>query len=59
LLVCENGTALCFDEQAALKILKEHDILVTIDLKSGLASDRMWTCDFSYDYVKINGSYRS
>lgn len=58
-LVCQNGTALRFDEQAALKILKAHDIVVTIDMKSGTASDRMWTCDFSYDYVKINGSYRT
>ncbi len=59
LLVCQNGTALRFDEQAALKILKAHDITVTIDLKNGMVSDRMWTCDFSYDYVKINGSYRT
>ena len=59
LLVCQNGSALRFDEQAALKILKAHDITVTIDLKTGTISDRMWTCDFSYDYVKINGSYRT
>ncbi len=59
LIVCRNGMGLRFDEEAALAILKEQDILVTLDLKLGPVSDRMWTCDFSYDYVKINGSYRT
>jgi glutamate N-acetyltransferase/amino-acid N-acetyltransferase len=59
LKVCDNGTALLFDEGEALKILKENEIKIVIDLKEGTYSDRMWTCDFSYDYVKINGSYRS
>ncbi len=59
LMVCRNGTALNFDEEAAKKILKNKEIKVTINLKRGHFSDRMWTCDFSYDYVKINGSYRS
>jgi glutamate N-acetyltransferase/amino-acid N-acetyltransferase len=59
LLVCRNATALEFDEKAASKILKEKEVKITIDLKSGTFSDRMWTCDFSYDYIKINGSYRS
>jgi glutamate N-acetyltransferase/amino-acid N-acetyltransferase len=39
--------------------LGEHDIEVTIDLKQGAAEAVVWTCDLSYDYVKINGSYRS
>lgn len=59
LMVCQNGCALPFDEELALEILKKNEVLVTIDLQSGSHSDRMWTCDFSYDYVKINGSYRS
>ncbi len=59
LKVCANGVALPFDEDVALEILKKDEVLVTVDLKDGTYSDRMWTCDFSYDYVKINGSYRS
>lgn len=59
LMVCRNGTALAFDEEEAKKILKEKEISITVNLKKGHSADRMWTCDFSYDYVKINGSYRS
>ncbi|MCX8131142.1 MAG: bifunctional glutamate N-acetyltransferase/amino-acid acetyltransferase ArgJ [Clostridia bacterium] len=59
LMVCRNGTALEFDEEKAKKILKANEIKITVNLKRGNFSDRMWTCDFSYDYVKINGSYRS
>jgi glutamate N-acetyltransferase / amino-acid N-acetyltransferase len=59
LKVCENGTALLFDEVAAKKILQEKEILVRIDFQEGSACDRIWTCDFSYDYVRINGSYRT
>ena len=57
--MCENGKALPFDEEKAKEALHKDEILVTIDLKAGEFFDRMWTCDFSYDYVKINGSYRS
>lgn len=59
LLVCRNGAALDFNEDEAKKILKGKEIKITINLKKGAFSDRVWTCDFSYDYVKINGSYRS
>lgn len=59
LLVCKNGCGLSFDENLAKKILQEHEINVTINLHIGNFTDRIWTCDFSYDYVKINGSYRS
>jgi len=59
LMVCRNGCALEFDEAAAKKILKEKEIKITINLKKGQFSDKIWTCDLSYDYVKINGSYRS
>ncbi len=59
LKVCENGTALAFDEARAKAILEEKEILIRLILKEGDAWDRMWTCDFSYDYVKINGSYRT
>jgi glutamate N-acetyltransferase/amino-acid N-acetyltransferase len=56
---CKNGNAVPFSEEAALVILKEKEIKVTIDLKLGSYSDRIWTCDLSYDYIKINGSYRT
>lgn len=59
LKVCEKGCALLFDEAYAKQILQQKDILIRIELSEGLASDRMWTCDFSYDYVRINGSYRT
>ncbi|MEN2774685.1 bifunctional glutamate N-acetyltransferase/amino-acid acetyltransferase ArgJ [Acetivibrio clariflavus] len=59
LMVCQNGCALKFDEDKAKEILKEKEVTILINLKKGNYSDRIWTCDFSYDYVKINGSYRS
>ena len=59
LMVCNNGIGLNFDEEKALEILKKDEIIVTLDFKSGQVNDRIWTCDLSYDYVKINGSYRS
>jgi len=57
--VYANGMALLFDEKEAKKILHKDEILISITLHEGEYADRMWTCDFSYDYVKINGSYRS
>lgn len=59
LMVCKGGTALKFDEDRAKEILKQKEITIRINLNMGDFIDRMWTCDFSYDYVKINGSYRS
>ncbi len=59
LLVCKNGIGLRFDEEKASDILKKDEIIVTLDFKSGKFNDRIWTCDLSFDYVKINGSYRS
>jgi glutamate N-acetyltransferase/amino-acid N-acetyltransferase len=59
LMVCRNGSAVKFDEDKAKQILKENEVKIKINLKKGTSSDRIWTCDFSYDYVKINGSYRS
>lgn len=59
LKVCEKGCALPFDEAIAKTILQQKDLLIRVELNEGTASDRIWTCDFSYDYVKINGSYRT
>lgn len=59
LLMYKGGAAVDFDEDEASRLLAEHDIKVDITLYEGDAYDRMFTCDFSYDYVKINGSYRT
>lgn len=55
----ENGMGLLFDEKKSKKILIHKDINLVIDLKDGEYEATAWTCDFSYDYVKINSDYRS
>ncbi len=57
--VALKGTGIGFSEEEALKILKEKEITFEIRLSEGSASATAWCCDFSYDYVKINASYRS
>ncbi len=57
--VCENGQGLQFDEELASELLRERDVVILVDLKMGKGSARVWTCDLTYDYVKINASYRS
>lgn len=59
LQVCKSGCALPFDENKAKEILHEKEIKLLVRLNKGVYSDRIWTCDFSFDYVKINGGYRS
>jgi glutamate N-acetyltransferase / amino-acid N-acetyltransferase len=54
-----SGTGLAFDEEAAARVLAEKEVVVRAYLHSGGASATAWGCDFSYDYVKINGSYRT
>jgi len=58
-MVCEKGTGLKFDEELALKILKEHDITIDITLNAGTGECTCWGCDITYDYIKINGDYRT
>lgn len=57
--VCRNGRALPFDEDAALEILRAPEVVITLDMNQGTAEDRVWTCDLTYDYIRINGSYRT
>jgi glutamate N-acetyltransferase / amino-acid N-acetyltransferase len=57
--VMDKGTPLSFDEQAVLNVLSQNEVVITGDLQSGNAVATSWGCDLSYDYVKINGSYRS
>lgn len=59
LLVCQSGTGLSFDENAALDILKADEVVITLDMNAGAIDDRIWTCDLTFDYIRINGSYRS
>jgi glutamate N-acetyltransferase/amino-acid N-acetyltransferase len=53
------GTGLGFDEAAAALVLKEKRVVFTADLHSGEAEATAWGCDLTYDYVKINGDYRT
>lgn len=57
--VCRGGVALDFSEEEALRVMKQDEFYILVQLNLGLCSDHYWTCDFSYDYVKINASYRS
>lgn len=58
-ILMESGMPLDFDEAKALKVLKERDIKIIVDLKDGNENAIAWGCDLSYDYVKINGEYRT
>ncbi len=57
--VAENGSGIKFDEEQAKKVLGEKFLRVEISLLDGNASAKSWGCDLSYNYVKINGDYRS
>ena len=57
--VCEKGRGLDFDEELAKKILTEHDIEINITMGEGDAACTCWGCDITYDYIKINGDYRT
>ena len=57
--VCKNGAGIDFSEELAKEVLSEKEINVLIELNSGDASATAWGCDLTYDYVKINGDYRT
>lgn len=57
--VCRNGAGVEFSEDEAKKILTEDEIEIYIELNQGNAQATAWGCDLTYDYVKINGDYRS
>lgn len=59
-LVAEHGgRAVSYREEDGQRVMRQDHIAVRIMLARGVASATVWTCDFSYDYVKINASYRS
>ncbi len=57
--VCESGAGVEFSEERAKQILSEKEIKLLVALNSGGASATAWGCDLTYDYVKINGDYRT
>ncbi len=57
--VCENGAGVAFSEEKAKEILLEKEIEIRIGLGDGESSAVAWGCDLTYDYVKINGDYRT
>ncbi len=58
-LVCENGAGVDFSEEKAKEVLLQSEIYILISVGSGEYSSTAWGCDLTYDYVKINGDYRS
>ena len=57
--VCASGRGLDFDEALAKNVLTEHDIEVLLELHEGAADCTCWGCDITYEYIKINGDYRT
>ena len=57
--VCENAAYHPYSEDEAAKVLKENEIQILVDLGSGDFTAKAWGCDLTYDYVKINGDYRT
>jgi len=57
--VCRDGAGVPFSEEAAKEILLEKEIVIAVTLKDGDACATAWGCDLTYDYVKINGDYRT
>jgi len=58
-LVQQGGRAADYTEERGQTIMNQDEITVLVDLKRGSASTQIWTCDLSYDYVKINAEYRT
>ena len=57
--VCRNGAGIEFSEEKAKEVLSADEIIIDISLNQGDAEATAWGCDLTYDYVKINGDYRS
>lgn len=58
-VVYKNGLGEAFDEKKLQAVMEAHDIEINIELNLGDVSALVWSCDFSYDYVKINGEYHT
>ncbi|MBP1736391.1 MAG: Glutamate N-acetyltransferase [Oscillospiraceae bacterium] len=57
--VCAQGAGLSFDEETAKNVLSQNEVVIDVDVHEGDALATCWGCDLTYDYVKINGDYRS
>lgn len=57
--VCKNGEGIEFSEDIAKSVLTEDEIEIAVNLNDGSYSSTAWGCDLTYDYVKINGDYRT
>ena len=57
--VCKNGSGIEFSEEKAKEVLLKNEINILVGLNDGEACATAWGCDLTYDYVKINGDYRS
>ncbi len=57
--VCQNGAGIPFSEEEAKKVLLEKEIDILVNLNAGQVNASAWGCDLTYDYVKINGDYRT
>ncbi len=57
--VCKNGAGIEFSEEIAKEILLEKEIIINVGLNSGNSTSTAWGCDLTYEYVKINGDYRT
>lgn len=58
-LVCQDGAGVEFSEERAKAVLSQDEVKILINLHSGESSAVAWGCDLTYDYVKINGDYRT
>ena len=59
IVVCENGAGVDFSEEIAKEILLENEITIKVVCGDGDGHSTAWGCDLTYDYVKINGDYRT
>jgi glutamate N-acetyltransferase/amino-acid N-acetyltransferase len=57
--VFRNGEPIDFDLSQAESVLKSEEVVIEVSLGAGAATWTAWTCDFSYDYVKINAEYHT
>ena len=57
--VCRDGAGVDFSEELAKEILLESEIEILVELNDGPGAATAWGCDLTYDYVKINGDYRT
>ena len=57
--VYSDGVGAAYDADALRAVMTAHDIVIEVDLGDGPEEAKVWTCDFSYEYVKINGEYHT